>query len=391
MFIPTGAFANRTPFPENLELILMVDAKHHYTLIRAWERLRTGFLSPSLSARKEALVYAYVNPDGTVPKTKEGVVLKQPKISLIAVLFGAFFWLLPSLGEAATKTVDCNRPGATLQAAIDKLHPEDTLQVINGSTCNENVVVNESLDGSTLDGLGSATIHGQNTGRSTVIVRARRFVITGFTISGGPQGIEVDRGGSAVISANTIQNTGIGIAVHEASSARITNNIIQNNLGFGIVVLESSSARIGFFGFVSLPPVPGGVGPNTIQNNGLHGILVFGSSNAEIISNTIKNNGGIGVAVTNASHAHVSGNTIDGNAGAGILVVQNSGVTLGFDTGADPRALPNSTTVDQENGGFGITCSVNSSADGRLGTLNGNAGARNCTGEGSIDSLLPAP
>lgn len=202
--------------------------------------------------------------------------MKQTKISLIAVVFGAFFWLLPSLGEATTKTVGCNIPGTTLQAAINKLKPGDTLQVINGSTCNENVVVNESLDRITLDGLGLATINGPDTQRPTVYVSGRRIVITGFTISGGGSGINVNVGGAAIISA-----------------------------------------------------------------------------------------------------------------GAGILVVQNSGVTLGFDTGTDPRALPNSTTVGQENGGFGITCSVNSSADGRLGTLNGNAGARNCTGEGSIDSLLP--
>ena len=321
--------------------------------------------------------------------TKEGVVLKQTKISLIAVVFGAFFWLLPSLGEAAT--IDCNIPQATLQAAINRLKPGDTLQVINGSTCNENVVVDESHERITLDGLGSATINGPNTERPTVYVSGRRIVITGFTISGGGSGINVGSGGAAIISANTIQNTVFGITVHEASSAQITNNIIQTNAGDGIVVLQSASARIGFLVFAGLPPVAGDVGPNTIQNNGRHGILVFGSSNAEIIGNTIKRNGGIGVVVTTASHAHVSGNTIDGNTGSGIVVGQNSGVTLGFDTGTDPRALPNSTTVSQENVGFGITCFINSSAEGRLGTLNGTAGAGSCTGEGSIDSLLRAP
>jgi len=323
--------------------------------------------------------------------TKEGVVLKQTRISLIAVVFGAFFWLLPSLGEAATKTVNCSNPKTTLQAAINKLKPGDTLQVINGSTCNQNVFVDESHERITLDGLGSATINGPNTERPTVYVSGRRIVIIGFTISGGGTGINVGSGGAAIISANTIQNTVFGITVHEASSAQITNNIIQTNAGDGIVVLQSASARIGFLAYGGLPPVVVNVGPNTIQNNGSHGILVFGSSNAEIVGNTIKDNGGIGVVVTTGSHAHVSGNTIDGNTGSGIVVSDNSGVALGFDTGTDLRSLPNNTTVGQENGGFGITCVINSSANGRLGTLNGTAGARNCTSEGSIDSLLVDP
>jgi hypothetical protein len=57
-----------------------------------------------------------------------------------------------------------------------------------------------------------------------------------------------------------------------------------------------------------------------------------------------------------------------------VSVTQNSAVQLGGDLG-DLGVLgpPNETGV--LNGGFGIRCSVNSSAEGRLATLNGKEGA----------------
>jgi hypothetical protein len=80
------------------------------------------------------------------------------------------------------------------------------------------------------------------------------------------------------------------------------------------------------------------------------------------------------VNVQRASHADVGSNNIDGNGGDGIFVTQNSSVNLGADSGTEPEDLPNNTTLN--NVGFGIRCRINSSADGRLGSLNGNSGAK---------------
>ena len=311
--------------------------------------------------------------------------MKQTKVSLIAVVFGAFFWLLPSVGETATKTVNCNVPGKTLQGAIDKAKAGDTFQVINGSTCIENVVVNVSHERITIDGLGSATINGPDATSPTINVGGRRITIKGFTITGGQEGIHTIRGGNAIIDGNTIQNTGrSGIGIHNQSSAIIVNNTIQNNPDDGINVIGGSNAFIGVRSGSDTE-----ASPNTIQNNGRHGVLVTRSSNARVVGNTIKDNTENGVFVDRVSQADISKNVIDNNSGDGITVGRNSGVNLGSDLGDGIFDAPNDTTVGQENTGNGIRCFLNSYADGRLGTLKGIDGPKDGFGVGGCrDSLI---
>ena len=99
----------------------------------------------------------------------------------------------------------------------------------------------------TLDGQGSASIHGPNHGAATITVLGRNITIQGFIITGGRQGFSVLRGGSALIDGNTIQeSSGIGIIVLQNGHARIVNNTIQLNPNAGISVQENSFARIGF-------------------------------------------------------------------------------------------------------------------------------------------------
>jgi parallel beta-helix repeat protein len=208
-----------------------------------------------------------------------------------------------------------------------------------------------------------------------------------------------ERGGTALIDNNTIHDVGqtipgggdkgngIGISVSRSSFATIVNNTIRDNPLNGIVVFQSSSARIGHSGGLV-------ASPNTIQNNAHFGVVVSSSSSARIVGNTISNNGKGGIGVGNVSHADISANTIDTNADDGIVVGGNSGVNLGNDTGTTILDLPNDTTVGSENGtaggdpDFGIRCSLNSYADGRLGTLNGIDGAKGGFSSSCHDSLL---
>lgn len=311
--------------------------------------------------------------------------MKQTKVSLIAVVFAAFFWLLPSVGEAATKKVDCNVPGKTLQGAINKLKNGDTLQVINGSTCNENVVVNESHERITIDGLGMATVNGPDNTQTTLQIRGRNITIKGFaSITGGRNGIQLSRGGTAVIDGNTVHNTGnSGIVLTQGSSARIINTTVRNNPEDGVVVTELSSARLGFLARSDTVAQP-----NTIRDNTGDGVVVIRGSEATIVENTIKDNDGNGVFVGRVSQADISKSLLDNNGGDGILVGQNSGVNLGRDLGTGIFEAPNDTTGGQENTGNGIRCFLNSYADGRLGTLAGDGGAKGGFGVGGcIDSL----
>lgn len=303
------------------------------------------------------------------------------RLMIVAVLLP----LLPTLGEAATKTVNCNVSGKTIQAMIKKLNPGDTLQV--SGICNENVNIPEEVERITIDGQGTATINGTDTTRATVGIRGRNIILTGFLITGGEDGVSLARGGTATISGSTIQGAlRNGVGVGQGSSARITNSTIQNNGNNGVNANRNSFVRLGFLTLEGADTIPGGVGPNTIQNNGQNGVRVAGSSSADIVDNTISNNTESGVRVVEVSQALIASNTIDGNLEDGITVGQNSGVNLGRATGTDLDELPNSTSVN--NTDFGIRCFINSYVDGRLGTLNGNSGATSFPA-GCIDSLDP--
>ena len=301
--------------------------------------------------------------------------------------------LIPSLGQAIDRTVDCTA-GQTITSVLRSLSTGDTLKAIGN--CTENVTFTESRRNIVLDGQGTATISGPDPTSGTIQIRGRRITIQNFaSITGGSSGIQVFRGGTALIRGNTIQNAGgTGIVVNQHSFATIINNTIQNNAnGNGIVVSEGSSARIGFSSNQDTV-----ASPNTITGNGTtsgsNGITVTNTSFAEIVGNTISNNGltggspsGGGIFVGTASSAEISSNTLNNNAQDGINMGRNSTVRLGRDTGAGIFEAPNSTTINNTRNG--IRCFINSSADGRQGTLNGTAGAADFTTGGCINSLIP--
>ncbi len=313
------------------------------------------------------------------------------------IVLPAFLWIFSSLGEAATIEVNCS--SASLQAAIERAKPGDTLSV--SGTCKENLVIHEEVARITLDGQGKATIEGADAGKRIIEVRGRGITIKGFTITGGRIGVLVTRGGHAVIDGNTVQGAASnGIVVIRQSSASIANNTVQNNgrqgivvngssasIGnntvknngsFGIVINDTSAVLVGVFGVNDRT-----ASPNIIENNRI-GIIVGNSSSARIVGNTIRNNKRSGIIVRRASSL-ISSNKIDGNGRNGIMI-HNSNVTLGRRRGSRITQLPNSTTSN--NNGAGIWCSGNSSVDGRLGSLNGEEEVKDIDSS-CVDSLKP--
>ena len=105
--------------------------------------------------------------------------------------------VLPS-SHAATINVAC--PGASLQAAVDSGQPGDIIEVTG--TCSENVLVRNEKQRLTLDGGGTATINGPSSSSPTLNVRGKGILIQGFTITGGSDGVDVNRGSNAVINNN---------------------------------------------------------------------------------------------------------------------------------------------------------------------------------------------
>jgi len=302
--------------------------------------------------------------------------MKKEVIIYVLLIIGLFLWLLPSVGQAAT--VNCNL-GQSLQGAINSAAAGSTIKV--KGTCNENVLIDETRINITLDGGGTATIHGTSVTQDTVDVRGRGIVIKRLHITGGNNGINVHRGGTATIDSNTIELTNNnGVLVGAAGFATFINNMIQNNTQHGIGIQDNATAHIGFDSYSDTVAQP-----NTIQNNGNQGINIQRSSSASVVGNIIKNNTYNGIKVRRDSHADISANVINGNDYNGIRVEDNSGVNLGNTTGSTIFDLSNSTTVN--NGIKGISCNIGGYADGLLGTLNGVNGAT-VFSKGCVNNLI---
>jgi hypothetical protein len=241
---------------------------------------------------------------------------------------------------------------------------------VTGS-CIENVLIRNEKVRVIVDGGGTASIHGPDSTSPTIRVRGKGILIQGFTITGGREGISVERGSNSIINNNDISNAaGNGMRAGELAFVVITNNNIHSNGFHGIFITETSTARIGFN--LSNDSSPS---PNMIQANDESGILVSRGSSAQIVSNSILNNGANGVSVTRASQADIASNTINGNGGSGVLVSTNSGVNLGNDDPFDFFDQPNVTTVNNVTNG--IRCRLGGYVDGHLGStnpLNGTAG-----------------
>jgi nitrous oxidase accessory protein NosD len=114
---------------------------------------------------------------------------------------GAVRFSASPVARADAIAVDCGG-GERVQPAIDRARPGDTV-VVSGS-CDEHVTVREEAARITLDGQGTATIHGPNPALAVLTVLGRGIAIRGFTLSGGEAGIAVWRGGTALIDGNTI-------------------------------------------------------------------------------------------------------------------------------------------------------------------------------------------
>jgi len=232
----------------------------------------------------------------------------------------------PSAGQGG---VNC--PGGTIQKALDQAQVGDVINVTG--TCVENIVI--TVDQVILNGGGTAVILSARPDETAVKVRATNVRIIGFTITAGSDGngIHVMNGGSAIIRKNIISPP--------------TNGAGRN----GILVSRSSYAFIG----TGIFPEEG----NTIETFLKAGIVVRGSSNADIFDNTIRNNG-MGIRVDNGGSADISGNTIKdnkGDTGEGILVRANAAIALSSDrNNIDPNVI--------EGNEVGIRCELGGALSG---------------------------
>jgi len=359
--------------------------------------------------------------------------MTQPLARLTAVIILGLS-CLPFAAGAAAINIAC--PGQTLQSGIDIGTPGDIINVTG--TCSENVLIRNEKQRITIDGGGSAAVVAPNSALPAFNVRGKGILIQGLTISGGNTAVHVNRGSNAFINNNQIPSTGThGVIVDQFSFAVITNNVIgppsppgsPTIPGFGILISDSSSARIGFNGETD-PAAPntiqfngaggiavalsstariahnlifanqgngvsvvfgssalvgarsffdGAASANTIQNNTENGAGIESAASATIVGNIIKGNIGHGVEVLTNAGATVASNEINSNGGAGVQVGDQATVRLGEQSGTSIFRTPNTTTLGGGqvlNSDAGIRCQRSGLAVGRIGTLNGSAGAK---------------
>ncbi len=299
-----------------------------------------------------------------------------------------FLLYLATNTVACAATYDVNCGSTSLQATVDTANDGDTINV--KGVCYENIFIHTDTDKLTLQGVAGAVIKAADPARSTLHIRGRLIVVKDITVTGGHNGINVERGGSMVVNRVKVSgNSNIGIAVTKNAYASILNSKISNNSRHGILVGKTAHARIGFPNDQVVTSQP-----NSIISNGGHGIAINRTAVAEMVGNTISANGksgiyvaegasarigevgvaswsgpnfirennGHGVLVTDVSFAEIKNNMIDGNSRHGVYVKWNSGV----------RIDNNSTT--SPNADFGVRCEKGGSVEGSIGTLNGGAG-----------------
>ncbi len=265
---------------------------------------------------------------------------------------------------------------AQIGPTLARLRPGDVVLV--QGTCRENILIQGEVNRITLDGQGKATIHASDARQPAVQVLGREVTIRGLTVVGGQFGISINRGATAIVDSNTIQDATLsGLEVSQNSFARIINNTIRRNQSHGILVLGSSSVYIGLLQTSNKVPQP-----NVVESNGRDGIMVQRSSTARIIGNTLSGNRRHGLTIQQASHADVAGNVFNANGEHGIRVVGNSGVNLA-DSAVRMFEQPNTTTTP--NGRSGIRCEVGAYIEGALGTLSGSSGAKDVSDPSCVD------
>jgi hypothetical protein len=290
---------------------------------------------------------------------------------------------LLSQAAASTYKVDCDA-SESIQGKVAMAKAGDTI-LLTGM-CTQSVRIPADVVGITLDGQSKAIIRVTGTKEDAIFVFGKDITIKGFTLTGGRDGIHLSgqaAGASAIIDSNVIRQTGrYGIHVDKGSYATIVNNTIENVPSTGIDITENSFARIGF----RLPSAPNPY-PNTIQNNGGHGISVTRISGAWVAYNTLMNNKGSGIFINRNSQIDVVDNLIGGNGGDAITASQNAGVNLRSED-TDFPAKPNRTELAAPNASLAIRCSTSWYVEGPLGTLLGREGLKDFDNS-CVDRTIP--
>jgi nitrous oxidase accessory protein NosD len=294
--------------------------------------------------------------------------------AVAAVVTGALV-LVPS-AVAKTRTVS---PGQSIQAAIDKSKPGDTVFVEKGTykqalDIGTNDVTLEGERGTVIRGGGGPgkslcnqqpeepgafvgiCVHGQvgapsGEGPPPVTKEVEGVVVRHLTVKGfGGDGVFVYGGRKTIVRAvHILDNGGYGSFSNTSRGTRFINNDVQDNGAPGLYVGDSPNA------------------------------------NATVRGNFVKNNHGEGILLRNASHGHVRKNILKYNC-AGLLVLADApGPARKWTITQNAASFNNKACAGEPDEGEPAISGIGIGLFGaRDTTVAGNAGFRNLDKHASI-------
>ena len=223
--------------------------------------------------------------------------------------------ILATLHFQPVKAADCYVPSAgyaTIGAAV--ADNNCTTIYVAAGTYNENMSISRDL---TLIGAGASTTTIDGVSGNVIEVHDATVNISGFTITGGEEGLHYDEDAFGTIENNVITgNSSDGISVDDYSDPTIKNNTISENGASGIGVDDGSDPTIR---------------SNTIQNNDGDGIECDEGSDATIEANIITGNE-VGIWVDDESDPDIINNYIFSNESDGIECEDYSFPVIYFNT-----------------------------------------------------------
>jgi hypothetical protein len=211
----------------------------------------------------------------------------------------------PAMADGAATTVNCNL-GKKIQAALNAGFDDIKVR----GTCVENVEIRD--DDVTIAGLSNAKVVGQLFVNGAHRVTIKNLTVEGVTPTPSGPGILLERGASAVLDRVTVRNAEFGLVATGNSHVDVVNgSLFEANIGEGIAL------EIGSGGLVK---------DSTSRNNGDGGITVGHGASARLLNNVFQDNSGFEVFVDQSAFAILTANDLSGAAADAALGVFRGGV-----------------------------------------------------------------
>lgn len=169
----------------------------------------------------------------------------------------------------------------------------------DGSWGNPYIIENMTIDSSTSPTLSGIFI--ENSVNNYFIIRNCTIINNPYAIP-HDAAIRLSGTNNGTIINNTLTNNYNSISLYQSENNTITNNLIENTIGFAIWVTQSNNNTVSY---------------NDVRKGFYYGILIAISNNNSIFENTFNEFAGAdygsGIEITNSHSNYIENNNLQGN------------------------------------------------------------------------------